>query len=180
MFIVRVFEIAIRRIGTQRLAGFTLRLEHRSDFLTGVLGIPFVDDVEKRSKIAVLLIGAVYAVVDGNEPDIGTGQHHLGVVAYLEVVSSQSAHVLDNDRADLALVHQCHKALPIRSFEVRPTESIVNEKRGVPEAIVISEFLENSLLIQNGIAIALKFIVTRQTAVQSRDLIRRNSGGLSI
>jgi len=35
-------------------------------------------------------------------------------------------------------------------------------------------------LIQNGIAIALKFIVTGEAAIQSRDFIRRNSGGLSI
>lgn len=33
MFVIRVFDVAIRRIGTQRFAGFTLCLEHRTDFL---------------------------------------------------------------------------------------------------------------------------------------------------
>lgn len=180
MLIVRVFEVAIRRIGTQRFAGFTLCLEHRTDFLTGVLGVPFVDDIKKRSKIAVLLIGAVHAVVDGNESNICAGQHHLGVVTYLEVVSAQSAHVLYDDRTDLALVHKSHKALPIRAVEIGAAVAIVNKIQGVSEAIVISEFLEDSLLIQYGIAIPLQFIVTGQTAVQCRDFIRRNSGGLSI
>jgi len=128
VLIIWVFEVAIGWIGTQRFAGLALCLEHRTNLLTGVLGVPFVDDVEERSKIAVLLIGAVHAVVDGNESDICAGQYHLGVVAYLEVVSAQSAHVLYDDRTDLAFVHKGHKALPVRAVKVRAAVAIVHEK----------------------------------------------------
>ena len=175
VLIVRVFGVAVWRLGTQRFAGFALCLEHRTNFLTGVLGIKFVENVDKRSKITVLLIGTVHAVVDGNKAYICAGKSDLGIETYLEVISSQSAHILYDDRADLAFVYKDHKALPIRSFEGSPTVAIVNEKHRVPEAIFISELLEDSLLIQNRIAIPLKFIVTGQTAVQSRDFIRRNS-----
>ena len=81
---------------------------------------------------------------------------------------------------DFALVYKSHQALPVRAVEVGAAVSIVNKIQGVSEAVVISVLLEDSLLIQYGIAIPLKFIVTGETAVQSRDFIRRNSGGLSI
>lgn len=55
-----------------------------------------------------------------------------------------------------------------------------HKEHGVSEAIVISELLEDGLLIQNGIAVPLKFIITGEAAVQGCDLIRCNSGGLSI
>ena len=82
VLVSRVFEVTIRRVGTQGLTGLTFGLKHRADFLAGVLGIPFVDNVEERGKITVLLIGAVHAVIDGDKPDIGAGQYNLGVVAY--------------------------------------------------------------------------------------------------
>ena len=80
MLILRIFEVAIGRIGTQRLTGFTLCLEHCSDLLAGVFGIPFVDDIEEGSKIAVLLVGTVHTVIDSDETDICAGQNYLGVV----------------------------------------------------------------------------------------------------
>ena len=40
--------------------------------------------------------------------------------------------------------------------------------------------LTNLVLVKDRVAIPLKFIVTGEAAIQSRDLIRRNSGGLSI
>lgn len=180
MLVIWVFEITIRRIGTQRFAGFAFCFEHRTDLLTGVLGIEFIENIDERSKIAVLLICAVHAVVDGNKADICAGKSHLGVVAHLEVVSSQSAHVLYNDRTDFALVHKCNKTLPVRAVEVRTAVPIVYEKHRVAEAVIISELSKDSFLVKNGIAITLEFIVTGETAIQSCDFIRRNSGGLSI
>ena len=73
MLVVRVFEVAIGWIGTQRFAGLAFSLEYRADLLAGILGIPFVDNIEERGKITVLLVGAVHSVVDGDEADIRAG-----------------------------------------------------------------------------------------------------------
>jgi len=40
--------------------------------------------------------------------------------------------------------------------------------------------LTNLVLVDDGIAVTLEFIVTGEAAVKGRDLIRRNSKGLSI
>lgn len=170
VLVLRIFEIAIRWIGTQRLTRFALGLEHRSDLLAGVLGVPFVDDIEERGKIAVLLIGTVYAVVDGDEADISAGQNYLGVVTHLEVISAQSAHVLDNDSANLTLVHKGHQALPIRAVKVGSGVAIVHEEHGVAETVAISVLLQNGFLVDNGVAVTLQLIITGQAAVQGGDL----------
>ena len=113
MLVIGVLEVAVGRLGTQWFAGLALCLKHRTDFLACVLGVPFVDDIKERGKITVLLVCTVHAVVDGYESDICTGQNHLSVVAYLEVVSAQSTHILNDNCSDLTFVHQGHKPLPI-------------------------------------------------------------------
>ena len=42
--------------------------------IAGVLGVPLVHDVQKRSKVAGCGVCAVYAVVDGNKPDTLVGE----------------------------------------------------------------------------------------------------------
>lgn len=42
VLIIRVFGVAVWWLGTQRFAGFALCLEHRTDFLTGILGVKFM------------------------------------------------------------------------------------------------------------------------------------------
>ena len=54
-------------VGAKMFASFPFGLHHRANFLTGVLGIPLVYDVQKRREIAVLLVCAVYAVVDSDK-----------------------------------------------------------------------------------------------------------------
>ena len=43
-------------------------LHHSADFLACVFGIPLIDDVQKRGKVAVLLVRAVNAVIDCDKP----------------------------------------------------------------------------------------------------------------
>lgn len=69
ILILRVFDVAERRNRRQRLSRLPLRLEHRTNLLAGVLGVPLVDDVQKRGENAILLARAVHAVIDGNEPE---------------------------------------------------------------------------------------------------------------
>lgn len=49
-------------------ACFAFGFHYSADFLACVFRIPLVDDIEKRGKITVLLVCAVYAVVDSDKP----------------------------------------------------------------------------------------------------------------
>ena len=43
------------------------------------MALPFVDDIDKRNKLIVLLIGAVHTTVDGDEPDVILGGNVISV-----------------------------------------------------------------------------------------------------
>lgn len=122
-------------------------------------------------KSAVLLVSAVRTVIDGDEANIGAGQNHLGVVTYLEVISAQSAHVLDDDCADPALVHHGHQSLPVRAFKVGTGVAIVHKEHGVTETVVIRILLQDGFLDNDGVAVTLEFIVSGEAAVKGCDFV---------
>ena len=79
------------------------------------MALPFVDDIDKRNKLIVLLIGAVHTTVDGDEPDVILGECDLSVHPHFQIITTDAAHILRDDRADFPFIHQRHHALPIRS-----------------------------------------------------------------
>ena len=158
--IVGVFHVAIGRIGGQILTGFAFLLHGCLNLFTAVLDVKFVDDIQERSKIVVLLIGAVHTAVYGNETDIVFGEKHLGIDAYLQIVSADTAHVFGEDDTNFIILHQFDHMLPIGSVEVRPGVPVIHEILDISETLVFSIPIENRLLIDNAVAIACKFIVT--------------------
>lgn len=77
------------------------RVEQGLDLIAGVLRVELVHDVQEGGKIIVRRPVAVHVVV-GNESDVFLREKHFRVEANLQLVSPKSAHVLDNDRPDLA------------------------------------------------------------------------------
>lgn len=53
-FILRILFVPIWRCGTEWLGGFSFSLEHGFDFLARILGIPFIDDVQKWEDESIL------------------------------------------------------------------------------------------------------------------------------
>ena len=59
-------------VGNTAAAPFAIlhpRFENGTDFVTGVLGIPLVHNVQERRKIIVCWICTIYIIIDGNEPN---------------------------------------------------------------------------------------------------------------
>ena len=79
--IIRVFHVAIGRIGSQILTGFAFLLHRCLDLLAAVLHIKLVDDVQERRKVIIHLISAVHTAVDGNEPDVVFREAEKGVAS---------------------------------------------------------------------------------------------------
>ena len=67
LWVIRVFHVAVGRIGSQVLPGFAFLLHGRLDLLAAVLDVKLVDDVQERCKVIVLLIGAVHTAIESNE-----------------------------------------------------------------------------------------------------------------
>ena len=105
VLVIGVFQIAVRRIGSQRFAGISFGTEHSLDFFAGVFGIELVENVDERRHVIVHLIGTVYTVIDGDEADIVVWEHHLRVHTYLKIIPSQSAHILHDNGTDTPFVN---------------------------------------------------------------------------
>ena len=76
-----------------------------------------LDNIDERDELIVLLVSAVHTAVDGNEPHVILRECDLGIHLNFQIISTDAAHVLRDDRADLSVFHQCHHALPIRSLK---------------------------------------------------------------
>lgn len=108
-----------------------------------------LDDIQERSKVVVLLIGAVHAAVHGDETDIVFGEKHFRVKANFQIVSADTAHILGDDNANLVVLYQFDHAVPIGSVEVGTGVTIVHEKLDVAETLFLCVFFENRLLRQD-------------------------------
>ena len=140
ILILRVFHISIRWICTQWLSRFALGLKHSFDFLARVLGVPFINNIKKWCKITFLLIGTVNSIVDGNKSDFSFRKSNLRVITYLEIISTESAHIFYNNRCNMTCVHFCYHSLKTRSVKGCATYSVIDKKFSVSKSVIISVF----------------------------------------
>jgi len=61
--------ITVRNTAATPFAILHPGLEHRTNFVAGVLGIPLVHDIQKRGKVIVCGISTVNIIVDSDEPN---------------------------------------------------------------------------------------------------------------
>lgn len=90
-----------------------------------IIVTPLIHDIQERGKIIVHRIITVNTVIDCNEPDILLREYHFSVEADLKIVSSKSAHVLNNYRINFACFNIGNHLLKSRSVEVGSGETIV-------------------------------------------------------
>lgn len=146
VFVIGVFQIAVRRIGSQRFTGISFGAEHSLDFLAGVFGVELVENVDERRHVVLHLICTVYTVVDGDEVDIVVREHHLRVHTYLEIVPSQPAHILYDDGADTPFVDHAEQALPVRAVKIGSAVTIVYEISRAGESVIVGILFQDSFL----------------------------------
>lgn len=145
VFVFRVFQIPIGRIGGQRCAGHSFALEHIADLLAGVFGVPLVEQVLHRNKVTDAL-GGVDVVHNGDVADAEAVEAFFQKLSHDEAVTPQAGVILDDQGTDEALFRQLHNLRERRSCEVRTRPAIVNEHTSIPEAVFLCVLFEDGLL----------------------------------
>ena len=97
-------------------------------FVAGVLGIPLVHYVEERGKVVILRFVAVHAVIDCDKAYLLLGEQNLGIKADLKIVSAETAHILDDNRADFPGFGFCKHCLKSGTVEVTPCVTVIFQK----------------------------------------------------
>ena len=91
----------------------------------------------------------------GKEPHVILWECDLGIHPNFQIISTDAAHVLRDDRADLSVFHQCHHALPIRSLKVRACVTVIYKELRIAEAVFLCISAEIGFLIHNAVTVAL-------------------------
>ena len=116
-------------------------------FVAGVPAVELVHDVEKGREVVLLGLGAVDAVVDGDEPHALVWEHDLGVEANLEIVPPKAAHVLNDDRSNVARLNLPHHGGEAWTVKIYAAVAVVSEVPEVGKALLTGVGFEVSLLI---------------------------------
>lgn len=115
------------RVTKKRRIATTL-LSCSAYFVAGVLGIPLVHYVEERGKVVILRFVAVHAVIDCDKAYLLLGEQNLGIKADLKIVSAETAHILDDNRADFPGFGFCKHCLKSGTVEVTPCVTVIFQK----------------------------------------------------
>ena len=163
--IVLTLEVTIWRIACYVLAGSALCLKDGLDLLTGVLGVPFIHDVSERHKV-IVAFGSIYAVIDGDEHHTLLTEH-FHKLTDLQVVTAHTAHVLNADLRDVALLDLLHHGKKARAVEASAGDPVVGEMAVVGYAMVSGIFFEHFFLVRDTVGLTELFIIMTQTLIQS-------------
>ena len=92
-------------------------------------------------------------------------EEHLRVKSGLQIISADSAHVLDDHMSHFPGFNICLQPLPCRTIKVAAGITVIGIVDNITVALLLSVAFEVFFLIDNGIAIPGLFIVTGQPFV---------------
>ena len=117
-----------------------------SDFLAGVPNEPLIEQVSQWSQV-VVAFSAVHGVIDGNEADAFLWKNHFRVHTDLQIVSTESRHILDDNCPDFPGFDICKHFLKVRTVKVRTGETVIGVPFQAGEAVLFGVALQKQLLI---------------------------------
>lgn len=100
-----------------------------ADLLACITSVKIVHDIEKGCKVVFRLIGAVHAVIDGNEANAVLREGDLRIEAHTEVITTHSAEVFYKDNANLTGFNVGNQPFPIWTLKIRAAPSVVRIDR---------------------------------------------------
>ena len=116
VMIQRVFQVAVGRSAGNMLTSLALGCEGGANLFARILRVPLVHNVTERDEVIITIL-TIHIVIDGDQAYTFLTKH-LHDFANLEVVTTDSAHILDADRVDVTgidLAHHGHEARTIKA-----------------------------------------------------------------
>ena len=123
--------------------------EDRLYLVAGVLGVPLVHYIEERSEVIILWLVAIHITVDCNKAYLLLGEQYLGIKADFKIVSTETAHILDDNRADFSSFGFCKHCLKSGTVKVTPCVTVIGKMLDVRHTAFAGKIFEKSLLRQD-------------------------------
>ena len=84
-----------------------------------------VDDIEKRGKIAVLLVCTVNTIVDSNKPHTFLHKQDFRIKTDFQIITPQTGHILDYQHRYFAVLYLLNEFVPTWTVEVRTRKFVI-------------------------------------------------------
>jgi len=169
LLVLRVFQIPVDRMIAGVFALVALRPIDGADLLACITSVKIVHDIEKRREIILGLIGAVHAIVDGNEANTVLREGDLRIEAHTEVITTHATEVFYKDNAHLTGFNVGNQAFPVWTIKIRTAPTVVRIHGNIRKIPLTGIAREHILLMNNGIAVPGKIIVAAQAAIDGGD-----------
>ena len=156
ILILRVLSVAVDRAGPHIVPVLPLGQQCAPGFHRNIPAIGIVQQIFQADMqiIAVLLVGGVDAIIDGNETDPVGGKHLPEIAASLDVLPAQAGQVLDDHAVDLAGNNVIHHLLERRAVEQNAAVTVVHPLRyQLNVRVRRHKVLDQLLLIGNAVTL---------------------------
>ena len=118
VFVLRVFLIAVDGIVGRGLSGLALHLIRHRNLARLVTQVPLRHDIEKRCELSRAAVVAVYVVGDSDEVDAMLTEEHFRIKAGLQIITTDTAHVLYKNSGNPAGLNIRDQPLPVRAIKI--------------------------------------------------------------
>ena len=156
--------------GTTKTAIDTAKPSEKGEIITYLSRMGDVlHDIEERREIILGLIGAVHAVVDGNEANAVLRECDLRIEAHTEIVTTHATEIFYQHNAHLTGFNVGNQAFPGWTLKIRTAPSVVRIHRYIRKIPFTGIAREHILLMDDGITVPGKIIVAAQAAIDGGD-----------
>ena len=169
LLVLRVFQIPVDGVIAGVFALIALCPIDGADLLACITSVKIVHDIEKGCKVVFRLIGAVHAVIDGNEANAVLREGDLRIEAHTEIVTTHATEVFYKDNAHLTSFNVGNQAFPVWTLKIRTAPTVVRINRYIRKIPFTGIAREHILLMNDGITVPGKIIVAAQAAIDGGD-----------
>ena len=113
----------------------------RSHLAADITGIHFVHYIAEGCQL-VFSVSTVNTIVDGDEADVSVREVGVSIVTYLQIISAQTGHILDDQCGYITHVHIFQQLLKAGTVEVRAGIAIIHIVAGIVKAMLLCVFLQ--------------------------------------
>ena len=167
--VVRVFLIPIGRLA-HRFAGITLDLVADAPLFADVAGVPFIEQIFYRSKLALALV-CVNAVRHGHQPDVMLREKFFRQPPDLDVVSPQAGEVFDEYRRRFPLLNLLEHGGKAGAVHRHAGNAVIKEVDQIGIAFFLGYLDEQLFLVLDAITIAIQIIIAGKALIEERRIL---------
>lgn len=145
--------------GTTKTAIDTAKPSEKGEIITYLSRMGAVlHNIAEWGKIILAQV-AVHSVVNGDKAHVMHGKYRFRQLSYLQIIPTQSGHVLDQQDGHLIRFHKGQQLLKTTAVHGDAGNAVIREYADVFKFVLFGVIHQQRFLIGNAVALALQIII---------------------